>query len=251
MVVAMGGDGVAHHVAQGLIGTDTTLGVIAAGTADVFARQLGMPLRPESAVKLLTPDSPVEAMSVLTFEATGNGRSVRRSAVFSLGMGADAAVVEAAEADPLGKRGFGPLHFASTAVRLIRTELAHDAPRLQVRHQQLLAEPIGVMAQFRDSYTYFGRVPLRLTPHPPQPLNVVLVNEMRVRRALAMVRNAMGRDGLAGVRGFDSWEGIDGFSVRAATPVAVQADGEVIGRFHELTAALLPRVLKVRHPLRS
>ncbi len=248
MVVAMGGDGVVHHVAQGLIGTGTTLGVVAAGTADVFARQLGMPLRPEAATKLLTPDAAVEAMSVLTFEAVGETEKVRRSAVFSLGMGVDAAIVEAAEADPLGKRGFGPFHFATTAVRMVRRELAHHAPLLHVNAETRSEMVIGVMAQFRQSYTYFGRSPLRLTSSPPAPLSLLLVRELRVRRAAAMIRAAAGRRGLAGARGFDSWEGIDGFTVESDIPVPIQADGEVIGYFTEMTAAILPGVLRVRHP---
>lgn len=248
LVIAMGGDGVVHHVAQGLIGTSTSLGVIASGTADVFARQLGMPLRPQAAAKLLKPSTRTRPVSVLTFEVSNDARTLSRSAMFSLGMGADAVVVEAAEADPVGKRGFGPAHFAAVAIRKVQDELAHDPTRLKVHAEDRAAAPIGAMAQFRDSYTYFGRFPLRLSPSTPNPMTVLLVNEMRVRRTAAMIRAAGGKRGLGSVRGFDTWEGVTGFSVEAERPVPVQADGEVIGRFDRLTAALLPHVLLVRWP---
>ena len=38
----MGGDGVAHHVGNALVGTDTALGLIPVGTTNVLARILGI-----------------------------------------------------------------------------------------------------------------------------------------------------------------------------------------------------------------
>lgn len=44
IVVGCGGDGTIGDVARGLVGTDTTLGVIPVGTGNDFARNLGIPL---------------------------------------------------------------------------------------------------------------------------------------------------------------------------------------------------------------
>ena len=41
-VFAIGGDGTAGQAAAGLIGSETALGVLPAGTANVWARELGM-----------------------------------------------------------------------------------------------------------------------------------------------------------------------------------------------------------------
>src|SRR5215831_6914186 len=49
-VVAIGGDGLVHQVANVLVGTDATLGIIPAGIGNDFARGLGMPLDLEKAV---------------------------------------------------------------------------------------------------------------------------------------------------------------------------------------------------------
>ncbi|MHB0877839.1 MAG: diacylglycerol/lipid kinase family protein [Anaerolineae bacterium] len=46
MVVAVGGDGTVGEVANGLVGTDTILGVIPAGTSNVWALQMGIPALP-------------------------------------------------------------------------------------------------------------------------------------------------------------------------------------------------------------
>jgi YegS/Rv2252/BmrU family lipid kinase len=52
-VVAIGGDGLVHQVANVLVGTDTTLGIIPAGTGNDFARGLGLLLDIDKAVGVL------------------------------------------------------------------------------------------------------------------------------------------------------------------------------------------------------
>jgi diacylglycerol kinase (ATP) len=47
VIVAAGGDGTVHDAAEGLLGTGMPLGVIPTGTANVFAREVGLPFSPE------------------------------------------------------------------------------------------------------------------------------------------------------------------------------------------------------------
>ena len=53
VVFACGGDGTINEVLNGLIGTPTALGVIRAGMGDVFAKEIGVPRRPEDAMRVL------------------------------------------------------------------------------------------------------------------------------------------------------------------------------------------------------
>lgn len=53
IVVAGGGDGTVSAVAAGLVGHDTPLGVVALGTLNHFARDLGIPLDPEAAAQVI------------------------------------------------------------------------------------------------------------------------------------------------------------------------------------------------------
>ncbi len=52
-VVAIGGDGLVHQVANVLVGTDTTLGIVPTGTGNDFARGVGIPLDTDSAVGVI------------------------------------------------------------------------------------------------------------------------------------------------------------------------------------------------------
>jgi diacylglycerol kinase (ATP) len=52
-VVAVGGDGTVHEIANGLAGKKTALAIIPAGTGNDLARVLRIPLRPEAAVQLV------------------------------------------------------------------------------------------------------------------------------------------------------------------------------------------------------
>src|SRR5262245_48405337 len=47
VIVAAGGDGTVHDVAAGVLGTPVPLGIVPTGTANVFAREIGLPRSPE------------------------------------------------------------------------------------------------------------------------------------------------------------------------------------------------------------
>ena len=56
-VVACGGDGMVNEVVNGLEGTDVGLGIIPAGTANDFARQVGIPDDPSAAMDIVSDES--------------------------------------------------------------------------------------------------------------------------------------------------------------------------------------------------
>ena len=50
-IIAVGGDGSVHEVAQGLINTNTALGIIPTGSGNGFARHIGLPIKLNKAIK--------------------------------------------------------------------------------------------------------------------------------------------------------------------------------------------------------
>ena len=115
VVFAMGGDGVVHHVASGLIHTQTALGVIPAGTTNVLSRILGIPGRADKAAAAVVDSSPRFLPTARLIWSDG-GEEHHRHALFSLGLGFDADVVVKAERRPYAKVRFGSLHYATTTV---------------------------------------------------------------------------------------------------------------------------------------
>ena len=99
-VIAVGGDGTINEVAQGLVGTKTALGVIARGSGNGFARELGMLLPPEKAVERLTKLHPV-----LCDVGRANGELFLNLA----GVGIEAVIAwQFMEQGKTGKRGMWP-----------------------------------------------------------------------------------------------------------------------------------------------
>jgi diacylglycerol kinase (ATP) len=100
LVVAAGGDGTVHEVANGLLGSPCPLGVLPLGTANVLAHELALPRRPKPLAAFLAGASP---------RPIWPGRIGDRLFVCMLGIGFDAAVV--ARVDPGLKQRFGKLAF--------------------------------------------------------------------------------------------------------------------------------------------
>ena len=59
-VVAIGGDGTVHDVAEGIAGTHTALGIIPMGLTNTLARHLGIPLRGNTAISWLNRSEPLQ-----------------------------------------------------------------------------------------------------------------------------------------------------------------------------------------------
>jgi len=98
LVLAAGGDGTAHEVAQGLAGSAVALGVAPAGTMNLLARVLRLPLDPERAAWALV--SGFRRVTMLPGSASG------RLFLVTAGAGFDAWVLRALLRDVRGKIGF-------------------------------------------------------------------------------------------------------------------------------------------------
>ncbi len=243
IVIAMGGDGVVHHVAQGLVNTSAVLGIIPVGTTNVLARILGAPSNPKKAVKILSKGFDSKRVPTLAVEGRSYRTEFSRSVLFSLGVGPDAAVVHAAEQDPLKKRSFGSIHYARTAVTTIRRDLRKRRPTVSILTADRELHGIGLLAQFHDVYSYFGNRPLILGD--PNPIAVLVVEQLRLRRVPAILRAAGKKGSLDAIEGLTVLEDVSSFEVRSPVPVEAQADGELLAAITQMRVTYQPDSLTV------
>ncbi|MBM4461818.1 MAG: diacylglycerol kinase family lipid kinase [Chloroflexi bacterium] len=109
LVVALGGDGTINEVVNGLIGpagrSQADLGIIYTGTANDFARSLGLPRNLRQSCSLLTSPKRVE-VDVGAVEYVCRGELKQRLFVNVAGAGFDAAFLQAAVTSlrPLGAK---------------------------------------------------------------------------------------------------------------------------------------------------
>lgn len=242
-VAAMGGDGVAHQVANGLVHTDTALAVIPAGTTNVLARIIGLPSKAAKAAKVLVAGEP---KPVTLAHVTDGVRSDH--ALFALGIGFDADVVRESEKRPLAKGSIGALHYVrSTAAVAIRDYRSKPA-NLRVTCSGDSVNAVSVMVQVHTPYTYFGRVGLRLTNDTSDGPVAFAAAQLPIRRALAIVSRSIAKRDVSEARGVEIWHGFQKLIVEADPKAAMQADGDLLGTgdYFEITPA--PGALKLLLP---
>jgi diacylglycerol kinase (ATP) len=111
LVVAAGGDGTVNEVLNGL-SKGATLGILPLGTANVLARELGLPLEPEDACeRILSGTGSLMDVGVATDE-----EGTERRFTSMAGIGFDASVVR--EVGPRLKRYFKTLAFPLSALKV-------------------------------------------------------------------------------------------------------------------------------------
>lgn len=244
VVAAMGGDGVVHHVANGLVGTQSTLGVIPAGTTNVYSRILGMPSRARRAAAALGDAKP-ETVPVAAVTSDGSPRTAY--ATFALGIGYDAEVVELAERRPASKTYFGGIHYARSALKTVWSGFRDRPATLRAVAHGRSADGVAVVVQIHGPYTYFGPIPLRVGPSLEDGVTVAVARTLNPAAAVRLFSRVL-LSRMAGAGDAELWAGVARLSVSADPEAMVQADGEQLGKATEVTVTTIVDGLRVMTP---
>jgi len=229
IVVAMGGDGMVHQVSQGLVGTGSALGIIPVGTTNVTARLLKVPSKPGKAARLIADTPPPRSLGVATMTMQRGTVETTHHAIFACGVGFDAEVVSRADSDPYKKYRFGSIHYARTAVGVALGKSSVRKPHIEMRLGAEVTEVSTALVQFRDVYTYFGKIPLQFGPDQPDPMSVLTFDRVRRSRVPQIAFDVLLRRDLNVIKGARVWEGVQRLDLKANPPVSAQADGEALG----------------------
>jgi len=248
VVVAMGGDGIVHHVAQGLVDTDTALGIIPVGTTNVIARLLGIPTRPSKAARLITESTQTRSLGTAAMTLRRGSVETTHHAVFACGFGLDAAVVLEADKDPYRKYRFGSLHYATTALGVALKDFARRKPGVTVTIGAEERIATTALIQFREIYTYFGAIPLRLSPETPDPMTLLTLGRLHRRHIPRIITTALRGADLGVIPEMEVFPHVKSVEVWSDPPVAAQADGESLGLVDGGTVVWAPDSLRVVAP---
>jgi len=215
VVIAAGGDGTLNEVVNGLAGSRTLLGLLPAGTMNVFAREMGIPF--DSLEQALEVIDRGLVREVDLFEA--NGSPFAQMA----GVGIDAMVIE--ETTWESKKRFGPLAYLLAAVKV----LGDRPPRLLVTCADgRREEGIAVLAGNGSLYGGPFRV-FRNADNHDSLLDILVFKESGYRLVLDSLRG-LARGGMDLEDSTSYFQAAD-FTVTCDNEVPVHVDGEWIGRF--------------------
>jgi diacylglycerol kinase family enzyme len=252
VVVVASGDGTLNEAANGLVGTETALAPVPAGSTNVFARAVGYGNRLERATERL-----LVALEHGSIRRVGLGAANGRHFLFHLGAGFDAAVVARMETKAGVKRYAAHPAFAVATLRTLQRGFDRDNPILRLRlpdgsqHESFFS----VVSNLAP-YTYIG------------PRRMLLTRNASLDRALALT--SLTRFTMVDVAGtFGSTVGGAGRLARAPTVVqradldslrvtAIgagagerfpwQVDGDYLGEIDDLDIVYVPDAISLVLP---
>ncbi len=237
VVAACGGDGTVNEVVQALGGTPTALAVLPAGTANVWAREAGVPLDVGRAISFI-PSARAERVDLGVVE----GEFGSRRFLLMCGIGLDAEVVRGVGTGSRGKRWLGKGWYGVVGARTlgrwrsVRCELRVDSVPTEMPVFQLV---VGNTRLFGGMF--------RLTSDARIDDGLLDVCAFWGRGRIALGRMLWrARGGHLHARTGHGIEYLRGERVDVASSrrLAVQADGEYVGET-PVTLSVEPRSLTV------
>jgi diacylglycerol kinase family enzyme len=243
VVIALGGDGTANEVLQGLAGTDVRLAIIPGGSTNVWARNLGLPNDALAATAVV-----LDALRHRSERIMNIGRVNGRYFGVNAGFGYDAEVVRFVEQRHRLKRTVRQASFLWCGTlawfdgyekkAAIRLDMGPHEPAVVLRSAVICND---------NPYTYLGRLPVQLCPEASaeERLDLLGLTALSLPKMGRFIRTALtGR--AMGQLGFTRiWHDRPGFSLVSDTPLPLQVDGDFIGDYDRVEVEHVARGITV------
>lgn len=259
VVIVHGGDGTVNEVVNGILGDcgagvpegpAPAVGIVPGGSANVFARALG-----------ISPD-PIEATNQLVdllgaYRAGTPWRRIglmdcgERWCVFTAGLGVDGDVVAAVEAQRAKGRKVTAGRYIRFAIREVLAS-ARKAPTLTLELPG--REPVGgvhfAFVSNSSPWTYANTRPIWTNPDTTfeTGIGVFATTSMNVWANLGLVRQMWSKKGPTEARHLIREDDLPWLRVTSDTPVACQIDGDYVGLRQSVTFTSVPDALGVVAP---
>lgn len=248
LVIALGGDGTVNEVIQGLLdpalpGSPPMLGVLPAGSTNVFARAIGLPNDIDAACGAL-----IEALAAGRSRAIGLGEADGRWFTFAAGFGLDAAVVGAVERRRRGGARSSPLLYARAGAREYLRALRRGARVTLSRPGRPDLDRLALAVVTNTSpWTYLYSRPVNPTPRSSFDAGLDVytrrsLGPLGLGRSLAQITRK--RPAPRG-RGVTVLHDVPELTLRSASPLPFQVDGDFLGERMSIRLRSHPDAVRV------
>jgi len=245
IVAALGGDGTVNEVANGLARTDSSLAILPAGMANVFARSVGIPDDPIEATGWLV-ENPETAPKRVPL-----GRVNDRYFTVSCGVGLDAAIVREVERRQRTKKRVGDWFFVWSGLRVFFRDYDRRRPSIGVSWgtgpDERQCGLFLAIAQNTTPYTFFRSRAMRLCPDAELDggLDLLALDSLKARVAIPLVVRAFRSARHVRRRHVLYVKDQDRFELGCDESLPVQVDGEFIGEHRRMSIESVPAALGV------
>ncbi|KAA0102565.1 diacylglycerol kinase family protein [Mycolicibacterium sp. P1-5] len=258
VIIVHGGDGTVNEVVNGLLGRPgrnlpdslPAVAVVPGGSANVFARALGISPDPTVATNQLV-DLLTARRNGAAWREIGLMDCGERWAVFTAGMGVDGDVVAAVEA----QRAKGRKVTAGRYIRVAVREMLASARKEPLLTLEMPGQPprTGVYFAFISNsspWTYANTRPVWTNPDTTfeTGLGIFAVTSMNVWKNLMLVRRMVSKKPVIKAKHLIREDDVAWVRITADEPVASQIDGDFLGLRAEMTFRVVPVVLCVVAP---
>ncbi|OMC12468.1 diacylglycerol kinase [Mycolicibacter heraklionensis] len=258
MVIAHGGDGTVHGVVNGLLGVPGSpppahlpaVAVVPGGSANVFARSLGLAADPIAATNQLI--ELINRPAGSAWRRIGLIDCGERWSVLNAGMGLDGEVVAAVEAQREKGHAVTPLRYIRAAVPAVLAATRRPPTlTLQLGDDQPIEGVHFVFVSNCAPWTYADQRCVWTNPDTTfeAGMGVFATTSLRVLPTLRLVRQMTSKRPKLSAKQLIRDDDVAELRVDAGdTPIATQIDGEYLGLRATMTFRAVPDALDVVAP---
>ncbi len=238
LVLVVGGDGTVREVCAALDGTGTHVGIVPSGTANLLARNLGVPLDAGHALDAALDGVPTP-MDLMRYEdLDGGGGGV---AAVMIGLGADAAVLS--DTNEALKRAIGPAAYVWAGLGHIRARPVEA--RVVVDGGEPIARDASLVEVGNVGDLYPGVSLMPAASAHDGTLEVLVASPQSSTDVARMIGGVLRRASEEPLIDRTSGRLVE---VEFARPVLCQVDGDVVGEVRRILLEVVPDAVRVVLP---